>query len=217
MDKNMKKAWAILLSLLLAATLVACASVSESENTAPAITTGTSEPEQATESEKAPASENTPHSGVLLVSDEEAASNVQVYHVAEGSFTQSELAHYKVVDLNDLDFYHEYVDSYQELTGASDTLPRIIFMADAPVKDFRYLEIETVFEDELAIIPGDTLYQLDALTPEEPFVVNWISIGEVGMYRGISFVDEDGITRYFSFNTSGYDGDMYLIEFKAKK
>lgn len=210
----MKKLLTILLSFLLAGMVAACTSVSE--NAVSLTPTETPKPEQIPESPKTPESEDTSDPGTLRVSYEEKRSNVQVYHVADNSFNQPELVPYKVVDLNDLEVYHEFVDPYQELEGLYDISTRIIFMPDTPVKDFRYLEIETTFEEELGMITVDTLYQLDLLTPAKPFVVNWISIGDIGMFRGVSFIDENGTTRYFSFNISGNDGDINFIEFKPE-
>lgn len=210
----MRAILSILLSLLLAGALAACAATPTSGDTASPAPTATPEAEQTAEPEQTPEPEESPELGVLHVSDGEAVSDVHVYHVADDAANPADTEEYRVVDMNELDSYSEFEDSYRDIPGMEDVTPRIVFMADAAVKDFRYLAVETVFvEESMGMVVGDVLYQLDELTPEEPFVVNWISIGDVGMYRGVSFV-EDGTTRYFAFNISGYDGDMNMIEFK---
>lgn len=219
---KIKKALALLLSLLLAGAFVSCTPAPKPEITASSAQTEAPAPEESSAPETTSVSETTPVSeaapepeddalptGTLLAVDEDVISSVQIYPVADDAFNQPDLEPYTAIDLNNLEFYHEFTDSY-------DTPFRIIFMADTPVKNFRYLEIETVFEEDLGIVIVDTLYQLDALTPEEPFVVNWMSIGDIGMLRGISFVDENNVTRYFGFNTSGKDGHLYFVEFKPK-
>lgn len=224
MQKRIKRILAALLALLLAGVLTSCTPLPQPESTAPSAPAVASAPQQAPSSTRppapqpeeppasTPAPENTPPSGVLHASDEKVLSSVHIYHVADDVFNQPERVSYTVIDLDDLAAYHEFKDSYEQLAG-EEVSSRIIFIPDTPVKDFRYLEIEPVFEDDFGITVGDTLYQLDVLTPEEPFVVNWISIGDVGMFRGFSFTEEDGTTRYFGFNISGYDSDMYIVEF----
>lgn len=214
---------AILLALLLTMTLVACASAPEPENLAASIPTEMREPEQTSEPNKMPEPESAPepddtsHSGILLESQREGPTDVRAYHVMDDLFNQPEFVSYEVIDLNSFDFYHEFVDSYEELLGSEDVPYRIVFMTDTPVKDFCYLAIETAtVDDGLGITVKDTLYRLDSLTPEEPFVVNWTSIGDSSMFRGFSYVDEGGFIRTFGFNVSGEDGDLYLIEFEPE-
>ncbi len=220
MNRRMKNNLAVLMALLLTGALVACAPVPESESMAPSVSTEALEPAQTSEfkkiseSEMASEPEDTSHPIILLARQEEVLSDVQVHHVMDDLFNQPGLVSYEVVDLNQFESYYEFVDSYEVLLGSEDIPYRIIFITDAPVKNFCYLAIETMtLDDGLGITVGDTLYQLDSLTPEEPFVVNWTSIGDVGMFRGISFVDESGVTRTFGFNVSGEDGDLYFIEF----
>lgn len=221
-QRRMRRTWIVLLALLLAGSLSACLRAPEAADTTPPVQSETPEPENTAKPTNSPEPENTPaleedlYSGVLYISNEEAASSVRVYHVADDSFNQSEGEEYEVIDLKDLESYHEFEDAYEDFADLFETFPRIIFMTDAPVTDFRYLEIETVFEDDIGMTVLDTLYRLDTLTAEKPFVVNWMSIGDIGMSRGISFVDEGGVRRYFAFNISGYDGDMYLMEFKPE-
>jgi len=129
-----------------------------------------------------------------------------VYYVADENFNQPSLSPHEPIDLGDADFYHEFIES--------EEIPqRIVFKTDTPVEDFRFLALKMT-EDGSDFIVESTLYQLDELTPKEPFVVSWWVLSTAQIHRGISFVDEDGVTRYFAFHASGEDGALFFIEFE---
>ena len=79
----------------------------------------------------------------------------------------------------------------------------LVFTTDALVRDFRFFEItfnETFSEggDEPLYLVANVLYTLDELRPDLPFVVVGAGLGCAVVVNGFSFVDEDGITRYFA-------------------
>ena len=92
-----------------------------------------------------------------------------------------------------------------------DLIPTV-FATSATVTNFRYIEI--AFSNDLEnfyLYDTGTIYSLDFLTHETPFAVYglpWSTIPQ----RGVSFVDEDGITRSFAVSISGYDGSIVLGE-----
>ena len=94
----------------------------------------------------------------------------------------------------------------------------MVFIAtNMDVSSFKYIHIE--FDDSymesnvyspFRIV--SELYTMDYLTPERPFAVQWVDVGVIP-HRGVSFVDDKGVTRYFSMSYSGYDGSFLLNEF----
>jgi hypothetical protein len=85
-----------------------------------------------------------------------------------------------------------------------------MFKTNAAAKDFKFIEIGY---DEDKYFESAVLYSLAELTPEKPFVVTWIEWGALPR-RGISFSDENNVTRYFYLARSGENGDLLLAEFK---
>ena len=59
---------------------------------------------------------------------------------------------------------------------------------------------------------SDLLYAYGALTSENPIVVTLTDYGTVPAY-GVSFVDPDGVERFYSIGISGMDGSLELLEF----
>ena len=90
-----------------------------------------------------------------------------------------------------------------------ETDQRIAFMANIPVANFRYIEINGA---EVLYIVEEDLFVIDELGAYTPFVVNWMALGSMAN-RGIAFDDENGITRYFVFH---YDARGYLAFFFAE-
>ncbi len=78
------------------------------------------------------------------------------------------------------------------------------------MKDFKFMAIE---HEAVDIKPSEVLYSLDELLPEKPLVVTWMGKGLLP-HRGISFVDENNVTRRFSLSLSGEDGTALLVEFE---
>ena len=211
----MKKIVLLLLTLTLVFALVACGEANAPEPT-PAPTPETpvvlpevlpEEIEEPTpEPEETPLPEETSLPSVPSTSEGVTTANVRVYYVVDENFNQPGSSPHTLIDLGDLDSYHEFIE-FEEV------LQRIIFQTDLSVENFRFLELE-MSEDGLDFTVESTLYQLDVLTPEEPFVVSWWTLSTTRVHRGISFMDEDGVTRYFAFHASGEDGSLFFIEFE---
>jgi len=123
---------------------------------------------------------------------------------------------YDWFDLSQIEHYHEFVYSESDI--------RVIFVTEATVRDFRVLSIvwnddyfnEGAGEGERRYSVSDVLYHLDELTPGVPFVMEGgISGGGSALATdGFSFIDEDGVVRYFAFHASGYEGDTMPYSIK---
>ena len=205
----MKKILSTLLALLLLVSVLgACTETPEPEHTEPLVQAETPAPEPTPEPIETPEPEpeETPEPAELPVPVEMMFTNVRVYYVADAYFNQPGLTPHELVDLAELGNYHEFEEP--------EEIPqRIIFKTDAPVENFRYLALGTA-EDGAGFIVEEILYQLDEFTPEVPFVASWWTLSTAMVHRGISFVDDEGITRYFAFHASGYDGALFFIAFE---
>jgi len=87
----------------------------------------------------------------------------------------------------------------------------IIIATNEILRNFSFREV-SVSEDSPFLRAGNVLHYADALLPEKPLIVTWL--GRDLPHRGISFVDKHGTARYFSINTSGYDGSLFLLELR---
>jgi len=92
----------------------------------------------------------------------------------------------------------------------------IALITDTPLRDFRWVAYENWFEQPEHAAKVTTLFALEELTPDMPFVFTYRGLGAPA-HRGMSFVDESGETRYFGFmhNHSGelINGFFSLMEF----
>jgi len=141
---------------------------------------------------------------------EEFTGHVQVRFVADET-TQYFAEVNDLVDLYTLADYHTFIDPYT--ASLDNPSQRIVFTADTPVSDFRFLALG--YDDDFAPFIEDVLYSRDELTPEEALVVLWIHVGCFTSGRGISFV-EDGVTRYFEVMLSNMDGRLFLTEMEPQ-
>jgi len=90
---------------------------------------------------------------------------------------------------------------------------KIMIMTNMTIKNFKFIEVALSPDDEDGILEEKSVrYSLGELSPDKPFVVTWLEIGSIP-HRGISFVDEKNVTRYFSISMSGLDGSLRLVEF----
>ena len=95
----------------------------------------------------------------------------------------------------------------------SEEQQRIIFTTDTPVKDFKFISVEfEEIDQNIVYKPGEELFAAKEFSPESPVVVAWTEVGLIPN-RGISYVDSDGITRYFTILQSGEDGSVLIDEF----
>jgi|GEM_PF-3308438 len=117
-------------------------------------------------------------------------------------------AGFNVFDAETLDFYHNFImPSVNVFTSANKDPGQIIITTKRTVKDFRVLLIH--FNDAKRLYVVDqVIFTLDELTPGIPLVLTGSTMGGSALAaEGFSFVDSYGITRYFAFHMSGYDGD----------
>ena len=90
---------------------------------------------------------------------------------------------------------------------------RIYITTNITVKDFKFIEIEFDPDSDHFFREKGVLYSLGKLLPDKPFVVTWMGWGTMP-HRGITFVDENNVKRYFTIHDSGYDGSLLITEFK---
>ena len=89
----------------------------------------------------------------------------------------------------------------------------VIFTADSPVRDFKFLSLRFADADENGMrFETEELYHMETLTPERPLVVTMGFAGDIPN-NGISYVDAEGKTRRFAVEQSGMDGSLILWEF----
>jgi len=113
--------------------------------------------------------------------------------------------------LNKYASFHEYIDNKD-----GDTL---IIRTDTAIKDFAFISVKyDDTGDKVSLLAGDTLFSVDELSPQKPFVVKMLDPGGVLPAYGISFVDENGVKRYYSINLDKRGVEeappYYLDEFK---
>ncbi|NLL37724.1 MAG: hypothetical protein GX256_09425 [Fretibacterium sp.] len=107
------------------------------------------------------------------------------------------------------DAFEEFIDDDTEYQI------KVVFSANVVVKDFKYFEttITEVDKDGKEVFDViKELYSADELSPERPLVIRMSFPGSMPS-RGISYVDENGTTRYFAVCMSGEDGSIFLYEF----
>jgi hypothetical protein len=140
-------------------------------------------PSAAVESEAAPApvqSEATPSPAPSIYVD----SALENFHIAIA--TDELLGKYAS--------YHEY---------EADELARIIIWTDTVIKDFAFITVKyDDTGDQFTFSQGDILFSLDELSPDKPFVADIFS-PEILPVNGISFLDENGVKRYFCIQADG--------------
>lgn len=97
--------------------------------------------------------------------------------------------------LNKYDSYHEYS------CEAGDV--RVIIWTDTEIKDFAYFSVNhDVTGGKIFYLAGDILFSADELSPEKPFVAE-IMAPEIFPINGISFMDENGVKKYYTIQLSG--------------
>jgi len=103
--------------------------------------------------------------------------------------------------------HHGFGNIYDTLEGIGTTYPfteLVAFTASAPVRNFKYVVLDgSMISYEI----GEVLYTTDVLLPEKPFITTWhTSPGGSRSQFGISFEDEEGVTRHYAlnWNMAGY-------------
>lgn len=103
--------------------------------------------------------------------------------------------------------YDEYIAYSGEYSA------RVAFTTEDSVEDFKVLALQYESMDEEGNIQFSTteLYDYGILVSDRVLVVEMIFEGTIPGY-GISYMDEQGNTKVFSVNISGYDGSLLLQE-----
>ena len=100
---------------------------------------------------------------------------------------------------------------YDQFTDTpSDYQVQLVFTADGPASNFRFLALTLLDVDADGAMRFSTeeLYAADRL----PVVIETTFAGAVPD-RGITYIDGNGFARYFALTTSGADGSPLLLEF----
>ncbi len=100
-------------------------------------------------------------------------------------------------------------DAYVRYDDPDDSGAPLAFKTDTKVTNFRYFSIfpTDTWADDGALAVDKVLYTLDEFTPDMTFVADVVS-ADVFPIRGISFVDANGNTQYYSLHFSAYDGSI---------
>ena len=98
-----------------------------------------------------------------------------------------------------------------------DAQAMVVFSAESKVKDFKILALsfEEADENGKAVFSAEELYDHGILEPEHPLMAGMTYIGSIPN-NGISYVDENGMTRFFAVEVSGYDGSLLLSEIQCR-
>jgi len=107
--------------------------------------------------------------------------------------------------LNKFDDLYEYNDN--------DYGEKIVIRTDVTLKNLNFISIG--YEDtgeQASFFAEDILYSINELSPKKALVIKTF-ISEGNPSRGISFLDENSIKRYFYISENGMDSSLSLIEF----
>ena len=130
------------------------------------------------------------------------SANVRVYFAYDENLNLTNTLTEYEFDINQVEQYHEFIVSWDSL--------RIVFTTEYPIRDFRFLSIkfnENFIENdnENFYLVENVLYVLYELTPKIPLVITGVNLGCVLAIHGFSFVDKNGVIRYFSLHGSMAD------------
>lgn len=116
------------------------------------------------------------------------------------------------IELATDDILGEY-ENYHEFVCHEDG-EWLIVSVDQTVQNFGFISIGfKEEEDEVFFIEDDTLFSMEELTPDEPFVVKLTIFGYIPSH-GIKFTDTNEIERHFTISLSGRgedEGPLYLL------
>ena len=93
--------------------------------------------------------------------------------------------------------YRSFIEHTDESASGAQ---KIVFTAAAPVRDFKYLAIQLVYDEEreqFTLLETAVHYSIDELLPARPLVVNWMPVGTFP-HAGISYIDAHNVKRYFA-------------------
>ncbi|GBU28347.1 hypothetical protein R84B8_01905 [Treponema sp. R8-4-B8] len=127
-----------------------------------------------------------------------------------------------VIDVAGVD-ESDYDPSSVHLFIPNSNYPRLKFTTNVPVRDFRWISISPVWDenDNIGWEVTDVLYLIEKFLPQKPLVVSWMEVG-IFPNSGISYLDKNGERKYFMLMSNdyggdpeeeGYDGGVSLSEF----
>ena len=110
--------------------------------------------------------------------------------------------------LTDLSDYEQFI------LGMDEALPLVYFSTESTVEDFKVLSLtfESIDDNGNVKFAVEETSHHGILTPETPLFVRMELMGTIPN-NGISYVDANGATRYFTVDVSGYDGSLLMTEF----
>lgn len=110
--------------------------------------------------------------------------------------------------LTDLSDYEQFI------LGMDEALPLVYFSTESTVEDFKVLSLtfESIDDNGNVKFAVEEAYHYGILTPETSLLVRMELMGTIPN-NGISYVDANGATRYFTVDVSGYDGSLLMTEF----
>jgi len=114
-----------------------------------------------------------------------------------------------------------YVFNYSIVMEARDGIApedfgdTLVITTDVPLRGFAVsLFGNDMLGEDLIFIPIDTFGEIDELAPGERFVIQNYRAHGTMPWSGVTFVDEDGVQRYFELwqTQSGLGEPYYLVE-----
>ena len=104
-------------------------------------------------------------------------------------------------------------DTYIEYNTGAEFAVNVLISTNTMVRDFSYIEVGAKEEnDQFVFYESAVLLSLPKLLPEEPLLTDVIFPGMLPV-RGITYLDENDVKRYFAISMSGEDGSVFLFEF----
>ena len=102
-------------------------------------------------------------------------------------------------------------DAFEHFYDSSQGVEQVVFSSSIELVDFRFIALG-FNEAELYFYEAETLFILDELLPDKPFIVNWQENDHLP-HRGAAFMDAFNYARYFFITTDMPYGDINLVEF----
>lgn len=98
----------------------------------------------------------------------------------------------------------------QYIADDSDYMVKLVFRAGETLSKVSFLSMQF---GENGYEPAETLYTLDTLSPETPFVAGVVFYGDMTAY-GLTFTDASGAVHGYTVAVSGRNGSLILNEFE---
>ena len=197
---------AVILAAIMMLALVAC---DESGNDASVAESSTA---QDVESSVAEAEGSIADESSEAVSEgEDSVADESSEAVSEGETSEEKKEEVKVI----ISIEH----ASEELLNSTEDFPfyedpetdysHVVFRTDTSVTNFRYFSVVATdtWSDDGAPMIKDVLYTIDEFTPDMIFVAETV-FADVYAVRGISFVDANGNTQYYTLHDSAVDDTM---------